>query len=394
MATAQYTYHPYHTIGAATVLLWDPLAGGEALDGAWRHLGRVADAAVVVATEQAGKDLTIKGLTQPIARRNRAKRYSLSFRKLEDANPLTLDLLLGEGSAPEHGGAELVSASEVVRLYGRDQRELAHPYGIATEPPPGVENLAVAVGGSGGGIPTGTYYYWVVPATTDEGTGGFEGEPAATGLVAVGAGEQVTFTFDPPADWSPGGYRVYRNTTDTIEGALLAGYGFSGSPVVLQSHTDAATYQARGGALVDIYSYDGAGLYAAGTDYGLTADRGLVQRLAGSGITDGTQVVVSYAYWRPAGVTTKLGDAVDLERYRRVRLVQLAPEGTDPAAWRETGVEFTFYKVNVSLNDSRWPFSEGEFSEGASVTWDCLFDGEQALVGTVRSTYGVLADYE
>jgi hypothetical protein len=56
-------------------------------------------------------------------------------------------------------------------------------------------------------------------------------------------------------------------------------------------------------------------------------------------------------------------------------------------------VEFLFYKVNISLNDSRWPFSEDDFSEGASVTWDCLFDGSEAKVGLVRSTYGVLANY-
>ena len=101
-----------------------------------------------------------------------------------------------------------------------------------------------------------------------------------------------------------------------------------------------------------------------------------------------------YAYWRPASVLTPLGDAVDLERYRQIRLLQLAPDDPDPALWRETGVEFTFFKVNVALNDSRWPFSENDFSEGASVTWDCLFDSEQAKVGTARSTYGVLAEYE
>jgi len=393
MATAQYTYHPYHTIGAATVLLWDPAAGGETSEGAWRHLGRAADAAVVVATEQVGKDLTIKGLTQPVARRNRSKRYSLSFRMLEDANPLTLDLLLGEGAAQASSGSELITVSEVVRLNAADWRELAHPFGIAAEPPPGVSELAVSAGGSGGGIAPGTYYYWVVPCTDDGDTGGFEGEPTAAGLVAVSSGQRVTFTFTPPEDWAPASYRVYRNSTDTLEGAYLAGSGFSGSPIVLDTHADSATYVNPDGPLVAVATYDGSGQYAPDVDYGLDHEKGLVRRRSGQGITDGGQVLVTYAYWRPASIVTSLGDAVDLERFRRVRLVQLAADDPDPARWRETGVEFTFHKVNVGINDSRWPFSEGEYSEGASVGWDCMFDAEEMCVGTARSIYGVLANY-
>ena len=393
MATSQFTYHPYQTIGAATALIWDPSAGGAVAGGGWRHLGKVADASVLVTTEQAGQDLTIKGLTQPIARRNRSKRYSLTFRLLEDANPLTLDLLFGEGAAPAVGDSELVYTTEVVRLTGGQWRELAHPYGIAAVPPEGVSEAQVETSPGGGTIPPGTYYYWVVPALEGSGTDVFEGVSVSAGSAAVESGDSVQVTFAPPGGWNPDKYYVYYNTVDSITGASLAGYGTE-SPILLSGHLGSLPYTEPSGPLVSVKSYDGATEYELTGEYLLNVEKGLVKRSAGSPIADGAQVVVCYAYWRPAHVLTALGDPIDLERYRRVRLLQLAPDDPDPAAWRETGVEFTFYRVNVSLNDSRWPFGEDDFSEGAPVTWDCLFDGEEAKVGDVRSTYGLLAEYE
>jgi len=389
MATSQYTYHPYHTIGAASVLLWDPAAGGA---GAWRPLGKVADAAVLITTEQVGKDLTLKGLTQPIARRNRAKRYSLTFRLLEDANPLTLDLLFADGASQAASPPQLVAVSEVTRLFSTDWRELAHPYGLRAELPGGVTDPGASSGSSGGSIPPGTYYYWIVPYTTCGGVI-FEGEAVATGQLLVVEGEKVTITFTPPASYTPEGYRVYFSNNDSLIEANLAGAG-NGSPIVLSEHAGSPAYSPQSTPLVEVWDYAGAVQYVLDTDYALDARKGLIKRLAGGSIPEGGQVVVTYAYQRPASVLTDLGDPVALERYRRVKLLQLAPDDPDPEQWLETGVEFTMFKVNVSLNDSRWPFSEDEFSEGASVTWDCLFDGDEGQVGTVRSTYGVLAAYE
>jgi hypothetical protein len=393
MATSQYTYHPYHTIGAATVQLWDPNAGGSAVSGAWRPLGKVADAAVIISTEQVGKDLTIKGLTQPIARRNRAKRYSISFRMLEDANPLTLDLLGSEGAALARNSLELVYTAEVLRLIGSDWREVGHPYGIAAEPPEGVSDAAAESGGTGGGIPPGTYFYWVAPYLEGGANHTFEGLTVSAGSTEVAAGEKVTISFSPPGSWMPDGYRIYYNTVDSLTGATLAASG-TASPIVIDGHLGSLTYDPPVGPLVSVRDYDGAVEYTADNDYRLDVEKGLVKRTTSGLIPDGAQIVVCYAYWRPASVSAPLGDPVDLERYQRVRLLQLAPDDPDPAAWRETGVEFTFFRVNVSLNDSRWPFSENDFSEGASVTWDCLFDGVEAKVGEARSTYGILAQYE
>lgn len=393
MATSQYTYHPYHTIGAATVQLWDPEAGGATVGGAWRPVGKVADAAVIISTEQAGKDLTVKGLTQPIARRNRAKRYSLSFRLLEDANPLSLDLLGGEGAAQQSDGLELVYTSEVLRLTGTDWREVGHPYGIAAEPPEGVSEASADSGGTGGAIPPGTYFYWVAPYLEGGGNDTFEGVATSAGSTEVAAGEKVTVTFTPPASWSPDGYRVFYNTVDSLAGASMAGSGAQ-SPIVIDGHSGAISYTPPAGPLIIVRAYDGAVVFESSSDYLLEVEKGLVKRSAGGMIADGARVVVCYAYWRPPSVNTTLGDPVALERYRRVRLLQLAPDDPDPANWRETGVEFTFFKVNVCINDSRWPFTEDDFSEGASVNWDCLYDGEEAKVGTVRSIYGILAEYE
>ncbi len=47
----------------------------------------------------------------------------------------------------------------------------------------------------------------------------------------------------------------------------------------------------------------------------------------------------------------------------------------------------------MALGDLRLAFGEEDFSEGFSVTWDCMFDPGTGRVGTVRSTYGVLAQY-
>jgi hypothetical protein len=397
MSTSQYTFHPFHTIGAASVFLWDPSAGG---GGAWRPLGKVADAAVLITTEQAGKNLTLKGLTQPIARRNRAKRYSLTFRLLEDAGPLTLDLLFSDGAAqaPEAGG--LVRVSETLRLYGGDYTELGHPYGIRSTPPEGVSGLSGSAGGSGGTVPPGSYYYWVAPLYVTEQAGLVPGAPVRSNQVTVTTGEKVTLTFTPPQGTPPAGYWVLYGTTTSLSGAMLLPGTFAGSPALVSSHAGAS---APGATVfvepLSVSSYDGQTLYDSGDDYLAEVEKGLVKRVDGGAVADGEAVVVTYVYERPASVVTSLGDAVDLERHRMVKLLQLAPADRgeltdlDPASWRETGVEFVFYKVNVALNDSRWPFSEDDFSEGASITWDCLFDGAQAKVGTVRSTYGVLAEY-
>lgn len=277
MATSQYTYQPYHTIGAAVLLLWDDSAGGGS--GAWQSIGKVADAALNVVTEQVSKEIITKGLSQPIAQRNRSKRYSLSFRLLENANPHVLALLLADGAAQTSEGEQAVVGREVLRLYGGDYTELGHPYGLV-----------------------------------------------------------------------------------------------SGSPPVVKS-------------------YDGVTTYVLDTDYETVLDKGLLKRKSGGAIPDGAKLYVSYTYTQPTGVLTSIGDSVDLERYRRVKLLQLEADGPDPSSWKEAGLEFEFHRVNINGADSSLPFSEDDFSEGASISWDCLYDSANAGVGTVRSSYGVLAEY-
>lgn len=398
MATSQYTYHPFHTIGAASVFLWDAAALAGA--GGWAPLGRVADAAVLSTTEQAGKSLVVKGLTQPVARRNRAKRYSLSFRMLEDANPLALDLLFGDGAAVSRSAAADASTKETLRLYGADYAELAHPYGILNGGLPPVTDLSASTGGTGGSIPTGSYYYWVIPYVISGGAT-LLGKPARTDQRSVTLGQVVTLRFTEPQGYIPDGYYVAYTLTSTLTNPLLL---VTPSPheteVVIATHQGATplplSYDA---GQVVVRSYNAQTLYVEGTDYQLDALRGLVKRLPGGGIGDGECVVASYSYRRPASVATPIGDPVELERYRKVKLLQLAPEeyqeGGDmsPAAWRETGLEFTFHRVNVAIGDMRLPFGEDDFSEGASVSWDCLYDPAEACVGSVRSTYGALAEY-
>ncbi len=390
MATSQYNYNPFHTIGAATVLIWDEGAG--AGGGAWRPLGKAAEAAVIMTTEQVGQDLTLKGLTQPIARRNRSKRYSLAFRLLENAGPQAQALLFGEGGAQAAAGVELAAFSEALRLYGQQWRELSHPYGIINETLPGATGGSASAGGTGGSIPPGTYYYWVVTHYADGDVLQVLGEPLAVGSVAVGSGQKVTFEFGTHDELLPLSYFIYANTTNQLDSATYAG-SLTGTGGVLASHAGGAVYAPEPVPLLRVTSLDGAVEYAAGADYLLDAAKGLVKRLAGGALADGGEVLVTYAYARPASVLTPLGDPVDLERYRRVKLLQLAADDPDPALWRETGVEFTFYKVCTNINDSRWPFTDNDFSEGCAVVWDCLFDGAEAKVGTVRSTYSVLAEY-
>ncbi len=161
MSTSQYTYSPFHTIGAASLLIWD--AAANAAQGAWAQLARVADAAVLSTTEQVGQQLVVKGLAQPIARRNKSQRFSLSFRLLEDANPAALELLLGSGACKAAAFAQDTAVSECLRLYGADFTELAHPYGILDGGLPPVTGLEASAGGTGGNILAGSYYYWVLP---------------------------------------------------------------------------------------------------------------------------------------------------------------------------------------------------------------------------------------
>jgi hypothetical protein len=397
MSSSHYNYHPFHTIGAATLMIWDALAGGS---GAWRRLSKVADCSLIVSTEQAGKDITVKGLTQPVARRNRSKRYSISFRLLENAGPEAHDLIFSEGTTQLNSGENLIVAAEVLRLYGSDYTELSHPYGIVQLPlaPPGAPDASA--GSTGGSIPPNTYYYWVEPVLEYGGSPVFSGEAGGTGPVTVSSGQTVTITFTPPADYTPDGYRVFFNTTDDLATAQIALGNTESSPTVLTSHQGGGSFDEQDEPLIEIYSYDGSVQYEHGVDFAVHAGKGLVKRLPGGAIAEGQRVLAIYAYERQPSVLTTLGCPVQLERYRRIKLLQLSPEADDGGNtvntdnWRETGVEFEFFKVNVSLNDSSFPFSEDEFSEGSSLSWDCLFDGSEGKVGTLRSTYGVLADYE
>jgi hypothetical protein len=390
MATSQYNYHPFHTIGAASVLLWDGAAGGGA--GAWRPLGKVADAAISVATEQAGQDITVKGLTQPITRRNRSKRYSLSFRLLENAGPEAHALMFGEGNAQSAAAAEITEFSEAFRLYGSQWRELSHPYGIVAEPLPSAPAGHVTAGGTGGSIPAGIYYFWLVPEYLDSTQLLARGEALALGSASITTGQQLNITFDLPDELKVVRYFIFYSATNQLASSRLAGV-LTGEQGALKTFSDTPSYSPPVIPLVRAFRQSGQAEFTLGTDYLIDATKGLIKRVAGGAIGDGEEVCLTYAYARPASVETPLGDAVALERYRRVKLLQLTADDPHPALWRETGVEFTFFKVNVNLGDTRWPFSENDFSEGCSVAWDCLFDGEEAKVGTVRGTYGVLAEY-
>lgn len=398
MSTSQYTYSPFHTIGAASVLLWDAAAAGGS--GAWAHFARVADATVLATTEQVSQHLVIKGLGQPIARRNRSKRYSLSFRLLEDANPAALDVLFSDGAVQSKTAAQDISTSEALRLYGTDYTELAHPFGILNGGLPPVTGLSASAGGAGGNILPGSYYYWVVPYVRD-GAEERLGQVARTSQVNVSAGQLVTLSFNPPVGYQPDGYKIVYTLLSTLTSPLLLVVSSpQDTEVVISSHQGATpiAFQFDDGVIV-VKSYDGQETFIAGNDYVIDVLRGLLKRVAGGAIGDGERVVVSYSYRRPPSVSTPLGDCVELERYRKLKLTQLAPNdanaGSDlsPATWQETGVEFEFGKVNVASGDVRLPFTEDDFSEGASVSWDCLFDPAEGRVGLVRSTYGVLAQY-
>lgn len=404
MSLSHYNHAPYHPIGAASLLVWDSLAGPDdpltsLPQGAWRSVGKVADAAVVMTAQSAGQELALKGLSQPIARRLTAQRYSLSFRLLECAGPEALDLLFSLGSAPGGAGTELVATSEVLRLYGSDWNEVAHPFGILAAPPAPVSALSADPGGTGGEISPGTYYYWVVPVIPGEGPPVY-GDPSPSGAVSVSSGEKVTLEFTPPAGYIPAYYAVFVNSSNSLDSAELVDYfpALEGS-IELAHHSLGGGFGS--GAAVRVFSYDGETEFEAGLDFSADIAKGLVKRISGGAIPSGARVLVVYSYERPASVLSSLGDPVTLERYRRVKLLQLAPEDgngnpgdLDPATWRETGAEWELYRVSVGASDSGYSFTPEDFSPGAAVVWDCMYSGEHARVGVVRSTFGVLATYE
>jgi hypothetical protein len=401
VTTSTYNYHPFHSIGAAKLLLWD--AAALSGDGAWRSLGRVADCAVLVSGSQVEKDIAVRGLSQPIAKRPRSRRYSLSFRLLELSGPEAQALLFGDGGAQERSASGIEVYAEALRLYGYEQYELAHPYGLVQELPAGVSSLSTSVGGGSGVIPATNYHYWVVPYL-GHGDTRFLCTAVHTGPVTVGSGQQVTFTFTAPTDYAPDGYRIYYNSSNNLASAVLARETSSGSPIVISSHAGSPGYSASELPFFKLLEYDGGGEFAATEDYALAAERGLVSRSSGSSLPSGSSCAALYAYWQSAAVSTALGDAIAPERYRRIKLLQLMPEDPeqqglgpgelDPAAWRETGVELELYKVALTPADTRWPFAEAEFGEGASLLWDCMFDGGAGAVGTVRSSFSVLAQWD
>jgi hypothetical protein len=401
MSTSSYNYHPFHTIGAAKLLLWDSASLGGL--GAWRSLGRVADAAVLVSGAAAEKAIAVRGVSQPIARRPRSRRFSLSLRLLESAGPELHDLLFSDGGAPSASAAGIAVQAESLRLYGAEQHELAHPYGLLAELPAGVSNLQSSVGGSGGVIPATNYHYWVVPFLAYGGSARFLCSAAHVGPVTVGSGQQVTLTFTAPADYVPDGYRVYVHSSNNIGSSVLALETSGGSPIVISSHAGSPAYSAPPEPLFELRSPNGAALYEAGADYTLNVELGQVARSPGGAVESGQAAVAIYAQRSSPAVSTGMGQALAPERYRRIKLLQLMPEDPaqqglgagdlDPASWRESGVEFELYRVAITPGDTQWPFADGDFGEGASLLWECMYDGAAGAVGTVRSSFSVLAQW-
>lgn len=132
MTSANYSYHPFHTIGGARLSLHDPLADNG--NGAWQPLGRVADAEFSVESEKLDRLGSQRGTLQPVAQFNRSLRYSLSFRLLEQASPLALGLLAGPGAATSNAAAGVEQYSEVLRLHGNDWTELLRPWALESSP--------------------------------------------------------------------------------------------------------------------------------------------------------------------------------------------------------------------------------------------------------------------
>ncbi|MCC7477045.1 hypothetical protein IT575_01185 [bacterium] len=402
MSTSQYSYHPFHSIGAAQLQLFEPAALGGL--GAWRNLGRCADAAVLISGDFAEKGMAIGGVSQPIARRPRSRRYSLSLRMLETAGPEAAALLFGEGALQQRLSPDILVQAESLRLYGSQAWQLAHPYGLLSSLPPGATGPSLSAGGSGGLIAASTWHYWIVPCLSYSGQVQFEGSAVYAGSVNVSAGQQVSLSFTAPASWSPDAWRIYFNSSNNLSGALLALQTSSGSPILIGSHAGSPAYSAQSLPLFKLRSYDNFSSYSAGSDYSLNAARGSLSRIEGGALASGKRAVALYAHWTPAAVDTPLGDCLSPERYRRIRLLQLAPQDPqkaglengdlDTGTWRETGVQFEFHRVAISPGETRWPFADNDFGEGASLLWDCMYDGASSAVGTVRSSFGVLAQWE
>ncbi len=402
MSTSQYTYHPFHTIGAAQIQLWDSAALGGL--GAWRSLGRCADAAVLVSGETAEKGVAISGVSQPIAKRPRSRRYSLSLRLLETAGPEAANLLFGEGALQLKRSADISVQAESLRLYGTQAWQLAHPYGLLTSLPPGATGPSLSAGGSGGLIAATTWHYWVVPCLKHGGVVQFEGAALYCGSVNVTAGQQVTVNFTPPTSWTPQSWRVYFNSSNNINTAFMALETTAAPPLLIASHAGSPAYSAQSLPLFKLRSHDNLSGYSASSDFSLNAARGSLSRTETSSLPSGKRAAAIYAHWTSSAVDTPIGDPLSPERYRRIRLLQLAPQDPqksglsggdlDTATWRETGVEFDFYRVAITPGETRWPFADNDFGEGASLLWDCMYDGASSAVGTVRSSFGVLAQWE
>ena len=138
MTAADYTYHPFHTIGGARLSILDPLADDG--NGAWQPLGRVADAQFNVEAEKLDRLGSRRGMLQPVAQFCRSQRYSLSFRLLEQASPLALGLLAGPGAAQSSVAAGVEQYSEVLRLHGTAWHELLRPWALESSPAPVVRS--------------------------------------------------------------------------------------------------------------------------------------------------------------------------------------------------------------------------------------------------------------
>jgi hypothetical protein len=391
MSGGQYTYAPFHTIGPAAVYIYDSQAGAGA--GAWSPLGRVADAAVVVTADHATKRASIYGLTQAIERRRRATQVSLSFRMLENANPITLSILFGM-SEPSYSSLYIDIKSCLAYIIELCNIDISCS---ALKLLRQCDSLAITTAGANASIPAGEYYYYVLPFYNAPGGNRIYGSPVRIGPVVIQAGQHVYLDFLPPTDWIPDGYLALYATNAAGTDILQLPISASHPPLHIDSHAGATPWTAPSPAEnIIVQNYSATKRYFLGVDYSIDLQRGTLKRLEGSTIPLGSRLLITYPRAVLPSVALGIGGLADPEPYRKVKLVQLTPrriQDSSGSHWEESGLEFIFNRVSISSAESRLPFTEDDYCEGAIVTWECLFDPESGAAGTARTAFNILENW-
>lgn len=339
-----------------------------------------------------GRSVAIDGYTV-------GERWFVNFDMMERLNPSWQRLIFKNCGTPAiYGSCSLLTVTEEWRMFRNNAQVLNHNngfYGDGMLPAP--TNVATAVGGAGGTIPTRTYVMVVEAVYTDaQGLNPTRSQYAVSAGQAVTLGQQLTVTWDPPAGgYIPAYYNIYWYDSGlTITSAELVAVvdGLSPTAIIFDSFTDLGDWPGAvvGGAFA-ITDITGAVTYTAGDDYTIDTSCARLALIDGGDIEDGQLILVTYTYIANPFYTQSIGPGSRNPRIMHLVIKWFKDDERVVPVGR--GCEIHLYHVH-SESGFEWLFDQRDFESGFGQEYRVLLDRATGKYGTIYTFHKVMEDWD